>query len=122
MPALEYTDLRQRAVLWTFKDQDRFGVQVLNPPIEVAARWLLNDSQVIDPAGNTIASSGNVILAIGVVNMSLMWLGKLVDLPSPPNDLHQLIKANTTPDLKNRQTRFEYYLMRFSDQLPTVSS
>lgn len=120
MPPLEITDLRQDAVLWDFNGQDRHGRPILENPVALKVRWVLNDAQVVDPFGNTIQSSGTVILSVDVKNMSLMWLGKLADLPNPPTNLHQVIKANTTPDIKNRNIRFDYFLMRYSDKLPTV--
>lgn len=120
MPPLETHDRKQDAVLWNFVRQDRHGKPVLAAPVAVKVRWTLNDSQVVDATGNTIQSSGSVVMDRSVDNMSVMWLGELKNLPAPPTELHQVIKANTTPDIKNRFTRYEYTLMRYSDELPTV--
>jgi hypothetical protein len=120
MPPLETCDLRQTAVLWNVTGQDRHGKPTVSNPIQIRVRWVLNDSQVVDPFGNTVASSGTVITDRPIDNMALMWLGKLVDLPSPPTDIHQVIKVNTTPDIKNRNTRFDYILMRYAQALPTT--
>ncbi len=120
MPQLEVCDLQQYAVLWRVTGQDRHGKQVVSSPVQIRVRWVLNDTQVVDPFGNTVASAGTVIAAVDIDNMSLMWLGRLKNLPSPPTNLHQLIKANTTPDIKARNTRFEYNLMKFSDKMVTV--
>lgn len=122
MPAFEIRDLKQYAVLWSFVGQDRHGVAVVASPIQIKVRWLLNDAQVIDPMGNTIASSGTIISSIDIPNMSIIRLGKLIDLPETPDQLHAVIKANTTPDLKNRHTRYDYFSMRYSNLLPTVQS
>ena len=120
MPALEVTDLRQYACLWAFVQQDRHGRPVVSPPVEIKVRWVLNDSQIVDPTGNTIASSGTLIASRDIHPMSLLRLGRLKDLPNAPDKLHTCTINNTTPDIKNRNTRFDYNLMRYSDLLPTV--
>lgn len=123
MPAVEIRDLPHTAVLWKFKRQDRHGVQVLYPPIEMKVRWTLNDKQVIDPESNTVMNTKTIFADREIPLMSLLMLGKLADLPDnddDPTDLHQMITSNTTPDLKGRNTRFEYTLMKFSNRLPTV--
>ena len=122
MPPLEIiVDPNSFAVLWAFVGQDRHGKQIVASPIQIPVRWVLNQNQVIDPTGNTIASTGTVIThGLAIVNMSILWQGQLADLPAVPTNLHQVIKVNSTPDIKNRNTRFDYVLMKFSDQLPTV--
>ena len=120
MPSLEVCDLNQDAVLWPYAGQDRHGVQQVNAAIPVPVRWVVNDAQTIDPFGNTVASGGQVFSDEAIDIMSVMWLGAIADLPGTPTPLYQVIGANTTPDLKNRNTRYEYKVMLFTNTLPTV--
>ena len=120
MPSIELCDLRQKCVLWVFKGQDLYGKQLLYPPIQISVRWVLNESQVVDPTGNTITASGSMYTNVSIPNMSIVWKGKLADLPATPTSLYQVIKATTTPSLKATQTRFDYILMTFTTALPTV--
>lgn len=122
MPPLETTDRKQYAVLWEFTGQDSYGQPVVMQPVELLVRWLDKITQVADPTGNTVQSNAQIITGRSIALQSILWKGRLRDLPSPPyTGLHLLIGDNTTPDIKNRNQRFEYSLMRWKQQLPTVT-
>jgi hypothetical protein len=120
MPPIEVCDLRQKAVLWQVKGQDRHGKQILGSPSEISVRWEVSEYQVVDPTGNTLTANGSMLTNEDIENMSIVWQGKLKDLPATPTKLHQVFKANSMPSLKATQTHFEYTLMTFNDSLPTV--
>lgn len=123
MPALETHDLRQYMVIWLRTGQDRHGLPVLSQPQEIKCRWLVDLGQSADPQGNTVQSSGKIIVPLhehDVPNGSIVREGRLKDLPDEPDRLHSVILVDGIPDIKNRNQRTTLTVMRYSDKLPTV--
>lgn len=120
MPALEVCDLRQDAVIWLQKGQDRHGLPVVGQPQEIKCRWLLNQTQSADPQSNTVQSSGTMIVSVELPPGTIVREGRVCDIPDPPDQLHTAVPLKSTPDLKNRNRRIEVTLMRYTDKLPTV--
>ena len=120
MPPLETMDRHQWIVFWEFTGQDDHGLPVVANGIEIKVRWVDKMAQVIDPTGNTVQSSAQVISDRTLPIMSILWKGRLRDVIGPPyNGLHVVIGDMTTPDIKNRNNRYEFGLMRYSQELPT---
>ena len=120
MPAFEICDLKQDAVIWMPLGNDRHGLPVVGQPREIKCRWTLSDTQSADPQGNTIQSSGKVTVAADLPPGVIMRQGLICDVPDPPDQLHTVVSVNSTPDIKNRNTRINLTLMRYTDTLPTV--
>lgn len=119
MPPLETTDLRQYAVLWAAAGQDVYGAPVVADGIEIKVRWLDKLSQAVDPTGNTIQTVAQVIASQLIPVQSILWLGRLCNIVGPPYPgLHIIVGDDNTPDIKNRNIRYEYKLMRYTQQLP----
>lgn len=120
MPALETRDRKQWAVYWEYVGQDSFGLPVVSDGVEIRVRWNDKVTQVIDPSGNTVQSSAQIITDRTLPIQSILRKGRLAEVTGPPySGLHIVIGDNTTPDLKNRNNRYEFSMMRYSQQLPT---
>lgn len=122
MPPIEVCDLNQDAVLWEFVRQDRFGKPVVKTPVAIKVRWVANETQPNGPFKNTIGSTKTVITTRTIPIMSVLWQGRLKDLPDNPSDLREVTTVNTTPSLKATETRFEYTLTKYTQELPVISS
>ena len=123
MPSIENHDQRQWAVFWKLKGQDGHGLPVVEKPIQVRCRWLIDDGQQADPQSNTVQSSGKVIVPLEeteVIPGSLFRKGKLRDVPDPPNNLYSVTFVDGMPNLKATQERVTVSLMRYSNKMPTV--
>lgn len=118
MPALEVHDCHQDAVLWVRTGQNRYGRPITANPVGVKVRWIWTKKEVTDSTGNTVAIDAVAVVKQSIAIGSLMWLGKLADLPTPPVDVMQVISAPETSDIKNRFVRRTVNLARYSDSLP----
>lgn len=123
MPPLEHMDMRDPAVLWTMSRHDRDGFPLVNSPTEICCRWEEKNLEMTDADGNRIVV--DAVLAVGrnLVMGSLLWAGKLCDLPDsgePPRDLYEVVLRDRGSDLKGRVTRYEFGLKRYKDKLPRV--
>lgn len=119
MPALETRDRKQWMVFWECVGQDPYGLPIVSDGIELKVRWNDKLAQVIDPTGNTIQSTAQIITDRTLPLQSIVRKGRLSEVTGPPySGLHIVIGDQTTPDLKNRNNRYEFALMRYSQQLP----
>src|SRR5882757_2595614 len=118
MPPLERTDLLQRAVLWSASGRDRYGQVTVGDPVEITVRWLDQQSQMLDPQGNTVTVDVTVVVQQDIKIGSQMWLGELADLigtGSEPETGRMEVKAfNSTLDIKARNNRRTIGLMRMN--------
>jgi len=121
MPSPEVASLKQRAVLWTPNGVNRFGENTLAAPVEIRCRWEETTGERIDPQSGAIKSTGSIKVDRVIPVDSILWLGKLVDVPSDPKDLRQVISFNQIPDIKGRISERSVTVMRLSTALPTVT-
>lgn len=123
MPALEVSDLKQKAVLWVRTGYDNFGQPtVSNKPVEIRCRWTWTHREIVDPQGNTIAIDANVAVAQDIPENSHLWLGTLKEwnalhsgASQPDQNLCEVKVVKKTPDVKGRVRRRELSLMRLHD-------
>ena len=124
MPAFETMDLVHTAVYWEATGVDDYNNPTIlsNVGIEIPCRWTEGLAETLDAKGNVIAADASVVVDRELAIGSVMWLGKLVDLPDPPTDLKYIKFRKATSDIKGRNTRRTVLLMKYSDTLPTVES
>jgi hypothetical protein len=123
MPPLETIDRNQNAVLWanngTYTDDGR-------PEVIAAAaltvRWQTGNVESVDGFGNTIAINATVVVAQTISIGSIMWLGTLADIASPPVDLMEVVDYKNIPSLKGRHDRKVVLLRRYNNSLPDIAS
>lgn len=125
MPSFTKAHLKDDAVLWTktgnYSDD---GKVLLNSAVAIKVRWEQKSGEFISPDGATIGYDDVVYVNQEIEEGSIMWKGKLEDLPSPNSsitDLRQVIKYEGIPDVKGRVQMRRVILMKHSDSLPTVS-
>lgn len=117
---LETSELNQRAVLWAASGTDNYGEHTVNAATEIAARWESGLAEAVGAQGAVIASSGTVVVDREIAVGSILWKGKLCDVPTPKTNLHQVIDYQETPDVKARNYRRVVTLARYSDELPGI--
>lgn len=121
MPSLESQFRKQKAVYWEANGYDGYGEPNVNTPVELDVRWVEKQLEATDANGGPIAIDATVVMDRKPPVGSVLWLGELADLPSPPTDLKKVIMCDVTPDVKCRNTFYTAMLQKLSDKLPTAS-
>lgn len=111
----------QKAVLWTFAGYDGHGEVKVNAAAEIDVRWEERRSETLDADGNSIAVDATVVLGQEVAVGSILWLGALADVATPPVNLKQVVVCNSVPDVKAREFRRTVGLAKYSNELPTLA-
>lgn len=131
MPTVETVDRHQKACLWEYSDDAEDGFEV-SAVQEIDVRWVPKTSVDTGPTGETHQIDVTVIAGQSIKAESILWLGEEDDLPSDPTAanaftpalgyLYQVKTVNETLDIKGRNTRRRYGLVRWGMTLPTIAS
>lgn len=124
MAQIETTDRKQVAVLWEALstgygiDDQGNPVTTASAPLEIYVRW---------EAGKGEANKQVVKAFVGrEIRMgSVMWLGRLIDLPSDLttlSNLMQVVSYNEVPDVKGRFKQRTVDLVFLGSRLPQIVS
>jgi hypothetical protein len=123
MPAPERDHRHQKTVLWSFVTTDKNGQPLVAPPRQLnETGWMTGIRESIDQSANPIAISATVDVNEEIPIFSIMRLGALTDVPSPPNNLHQVVDIKITPDVKGREIKYTVMLSRWQKPLPRIIS
>jgi hypothetical protein len=120
MPAVEVSDLNQKAVLWANNGTDDYGDPKIGAPVEISVNWSWNEDAQESPTGGPVAIVGTVAVDRRIKLKSLLWLGRLAELPETKADLCQVIGYSEVPDVKGRNPRRSVTIARYSNTLPTI--
>ena len=99
----------QILVYWPKIDSGLGGRPEFGDPYEIACRWEDVQKEIILPDGRIVLSKGYLLLANPVAVGGLVFLGKLSDwaamptypaIPTVNQGVREVIKFNSTPDLK----------------------
>lgn len=121
MSRLLRNSLNQKAVLWVAEGVDNYGSYKVNSPVEISVRWEENRNEVTDNLGNTIVTDAVIHVNREIVVGSILWLGELIDVATPPVNLKQVVIYEEVPNLKARTKFRSVSVIKFSDTLPTLN-
>ncbi len=110
----------QKAVLWVFAGYDGHGDVTVSAATEIDVRWEERRREVLDANGNSIAIDATVVVGQEIAVGSVLWLGALADVASPPVNLKQVVVYDSIPDVKGQEFRRTVGLVKYSDSLPTI--
>ena len=117
MPAIEVADLKQTAVLWMAdlsSNAGDDGNQRILSPIEIKVRWEATK-------GEGDRRKARVVVDREITKGSVLWLGKVANLPTSPEkpkDLMQVTTYDVVPDVNNHKQRKFVDLVLLGSQLP----
>ena len=120
MPAPEVLNLTDHAVLWAASDVDYYGMGKVSSPSEIRVRWEGSAEISGDPQDTVQATPVAVYVDRAVTVGSILWHGRLQDLPAVPTGLFLVTGYSTMPDLKGRNLQRTVTLARYNDTLPEV--
>lgn len=124
MPPLELMDRHTTAVLWPLAGYDREGQPYVTQTgrTEIQVRWNRQRRQVTDAENNTVVIDGTVIGDRDVAVGSVLWEGAEEDIPGtayePTSNLFLIYSSNKFNDIKGRNIRYEWMVVRHSNTLP----
>ncbi len=124
MPAFEYLDNTDDAVLWRKTSTNEYNVSVFSTAEDVKCAWVRKRREMTDAKGNVVATEVQLgtceTLALGDV----LWKGCIDDIAGSGSDpvpedgtLMEVVVVNEATDLKGRVTGREYSLARYKDSL-----
>lgn len=117
---VETTELNEYAVLWALSSYDNNGEATVSAGVELKVRWTDAESQSATARGTPIAADATAVVDCDIALDSIMRLGRLSAVPTPPTDLYEVVSMRKTPDLKARTYRRIVSLRRYKDALPTI--
>jgi hypothetical protein len=124
MPSPEHDFRHQIAVLWPAEGADAYGQTLVGDPREIMVRWRFTRTESTDAQGNTVSLDASVQVDERVDAGSLMWLGRLADIPPGTSftetdaELYEVVNYHQTPDVKGREIKRSVGLRRYRDTLP----
>lgn len=121
MPAIETANRKQKAVLWAASGHDDYGEPKVNSAVELSVRWTEGREETTDAQGEVVSYDATVRVDREIAVGSVLWKGKLADVPSPTSDLFRVVARKTVPDLKGRDFERIVFLKRLSESLPTLN-
>ena len=89
MPPLETCRLHQKAVLWAFAGYDNYGDVTVSAAVEVDVRWETVNRESLDAQGNSISIDSVVVVDRVVAVGSIVWLGEVAGIATPPVNRRQ---------------------------------
>lgn len=77
--------------------------------------------ETLDPDRNVIVTEYEMEVNQEIPNLSLIWIGKREDLPSPVPELLQVVEYVSIPDYRGREFDRRVELMRWGDKEPEIT-
>jgi len=121
VPAPEVRNLNDYAVLWETSSTDGYGRFKLSAPVEIRVRWEGTTSESTDPQNTVQAVPTEVFVDREIPIDSILWHGRLRDIPTAPTNLMKVTGSDATPDIKNRFTQRTVELTRYGNLLPELA-
>lgn len=119
---IETADLHQKAVLCSRVGRDRYGNPLLDDPVEIDTRWEKTHKESIDPNGQPVLISEQVVVDREIAIGSILWLGELSSFGTPYTNLREVVEYRETPDIKGVYYRRVVGLRNWSNHLPDYLS
>ena len=96
--------LRQTAALWAATgNYDNDGdpeVAAVGSPVEIKVRWEEETQERVNEDATPIAITTTVFVDREILKGSVLRLGTVAGLPSPPDNLHEVVEYDEIPNIK----------------------
>ncbi len=120
MPPIERQSLNQTAVVWDFDSYGADGALQVSAAREIDVRWEATLLSANRPLGGGDPRTVTAFVGEEIITGSLMWLGKLADLPATPSGLYVVRTYEGVPDEKGRLVQRTVTLSWYGETLPTI--
>lgn len=109
-----------KAVYWAPSTPNMYGEPTVSTPVELDVRWEKGVAQEIMPQTNPKAVDATLWIKQEVETGGMIWIGALMDLPSPATNVLEIVEVETVPDIKGRAYERRALLRKYANSLPTV--
>jgi hypothetical protein len=110
----------KKVVLWAYASVAPDGEQRVSAPAELMVRWQQNVNEQIGPEGTPILTNATVFVSQDIAEGSIMRLGKLKDLPTPLDNLLEVVSFSKTDSLNGKSCIRSVTLQAHHDTLPQI--
>lgn len=115
-----FQERKTTAVLWEKAGDDNTGDPTVSSPSEIEVRWEHSLDQFIGPDGAPVGIVASIWIDDEIEVGSVVWKGRLIDLPASPTSLYEVIGYEEVPDVKGNSPEKIAHLRRLKESLPTV--
>jgi hypothetical protein len=115
-----FQESKQKAVLWEVAGFGDDGDPTVNSPVEIDVRWEHGLNQFVGPDGTPVGVVASLWVDQEIEVGSVVWKGKLFDMPAAPDSLYEVVGYEDIPDVKGRNSEKVVHLRRLKESLPTV--
>ncbi|MFA5056509.1 MAG: hypothetical protein WC485_00210 [Opitutaceae bacterium] len=122
MASLERQFRHQSAVLWESAGTDDYGNPTVLEPVELFVRWNRLMHNVADARGRVVDLDALVVVDREIPIDSIMWLGRMDEMPAQPTNLKRVVDYTETPDIKGRNIYRTVGLKNYSNALPALQA
>lgn len=111
-----------KAAYWAFSAYDKYTQPTVSAAIEITIKgWQKAKRQIVSPDGVPINFDVTCIALQAIAPGSIIRKGKLVDVPSTPNNLYEVQDCTEDDDIKGCNTVYQLRLIKRAS-LPTLAS
>jgi hypothetical protein len=122
MPGIEVSGLDQKAALWVSRNiSDDHGEPTVSAGVEINVRWEKKTYEAITSDATPVAITGVIHVDRVIPEDSIMRLGTLASVPSPPDYLVQVVSYDEVPDVKGREYQRTVTVRKWKDDLPAIA-
>jgi hypothetical protein len=121
MPSIETACRFQKAVLYVANGFAADGEETVAAGVSIDVRVEIGKREALDATGNVIAVDMVLVVDRAIPIGSIVWIGNINNIASPPVDLLEVKTYREVPDVKGRNFRRVIDLMRHSNTLPDIT-
>lgn len=122
MTTVEECGLNRPAVLWAFSKYDSHGEPKVVAGVEIMTNWEKSRRQLMGDDDAPIATDAIVMVDRVIAEGSIMRLGELADVPTPPDNLYEVVASDEVGDVKGREFQRNVTLQRWKKPMPVIVS
>ncbi len=96
---------------------DRFGQPTVGEPEQFNCRWSHEETQHVDDRGTLVGYPIRIEADRFIPTGSIVWQGRLKDLPEEPEGLYEVASCDIIPDIKGRNPGYTVAAKKYKNTL-----
>lgn len=108
------------AVYFTKVDDDKFGKPRVSAGVQIRIKTELTEAENRNPQSSGVSYDYDAVVLQRLEVGSLVWIGKLADLPNPVTNLLEVVWYDEVSTLDESKVSRTAGLKRYSNAAPTI--